>query len=108
MGIGSVLNLPQGGVQCRATDFRTIAIALDQISAQYNHPPIIWGLDSVHGASYVQHATIAHQPLNIAATFNATNAYATGVMASPDGRDARAAGLAWVFSPLVGIATVPQ
>ena len=105
MGIGSVLNLPQGGVQWSATDFRTIAIALDQIAAQYNRPPIIWGLDSVHGANYVQHATIAPQPLNIAATFNVTNAYATGVMAS---RDTRAAGLAWLFSPLVGIATVPQ
>ena len=48
MGIGSVLNiLPSSGNQAwSATEYRKIAMELQQIAKDHGRPPVIWGLDS--------------------------------------------------------------
>jgi beta-glucosidase len=103
-GIGSVLNLVSGA-SWTAQDFRQVAVQLKEISDRYNRPPVIWGLDSVHGANYILGASIPPQPINMAATFNLTVPYQAGIIAS---RDTRAAGITWLFSPLLGIALEPR
>lgn len=104
LGIGSVLNLPQGNVQWDARKYRSVAMELNRIARAHNRPPVLWGLDSGHGANYIRYATLTPQPLNLAATFNVTAAYQAGVIAS---RDTRAAGIAWIFGPLADVATHP-
>lgn len=37
---------------------------------KYKRPPVIWGLDSVHGANYLYNTITTPQPINLAATFN--------------------------------------
>ena len=103
VGVGSVLNLADGG--WTAADYRQAMSIIQEIARNYSRPPVIWGLDSVHGANYIYGATIPPQPINMAATFNTTNAYLAGRMAS---RDTRAAGINWLFSPLLGIALEPR
>ena len=104
LGVGSVLNNVVGH-QWNASQFRSAIVEMQRIAREHNRPPIIYGLDSIHGANYVQGATLTPQPLNIAATFNTTIAYRAGVLAS---RDTRAAGISWLFSPLLGIAIDPR
>jgi beta-glucosidase len=105
VGIGSVFNCPSGdGVMWTARQFREAAIALNGAALAHGRPPVIWGLDSVHGANYVRGAIVAPQPINIAATFNASMARQAGELAS---RDTRAAGIHWLFSPLLGLALEP-
>eukprot|EP00898_Chlorokybus_atmophyticus_P005406 jgi/Chlat1/5867/Chrsp4S06240 len=60
--------------------------------------PVVWALDNVHGAGYVQGATILPHQSTLAATFNTTAAYVTG---SINAKDSAAAGVKWLFSPQV-------
>lgn len=99
-GIGSVLNYVQG-IPWTAKDYRQAVIELNSVAYNYSRPPIIWGLDSVHGANYIHGAVITPQPINLAATFNTSIAQRAGFLSS---RDTRAAGITWLFAPLLGIA----
>ena len=85
-------------------DFRRAMIYINDVAKQFNRPPVIWGLDSVHGANYLYDTVISPQPINIAASFNTTLSYEFGRLAS---RDTRRAGINWLFSPLLGLAWNP-
>ncbi|KAF9991483.1 hypothetical protein BGZ80_006432, partial [Entomortierella chlamydospora] len=63
--------------------------------------PMIYGLDSVHGANYVYGAILFRQQIGLAATFNTTHAYESGRITA---KDTRAAGIPWVLSPILDIA----
>uniref|UniRef100_A0A7S3KWD8 beta-glucosidase n=1 Tax=Amphora coffeiformis TaxID=265554 RepID=A0A7S3KWD8_9STRA len=102
LGVGSVLNTVP--VPWSAGDYRQAAVQIQEIAKEYKRPPVIWGLDSVHGANYVYGANWTPQPINLAASFNTTTARQAGALAS---RDTRAAGISWLFSPLLGIALQP-
>ena len=102
LGVGSVLNTVP--VPWSAGDYRQAAVQIQEIAKEYKRPPVIWGLDSVHGANYVHGANWTPQPINLAASFNTTTAWQAGALAS---RDTRAAGISWLFSPLLGIALQP-
>jgi beta-glucosidase len=58
-------------------------------------------LDSVHGANYVDGAILFPQQIGLAATFNTTHAYEAGRITA---KDTRAAGIPWVFAPILDIA----
>lgn len=104
LGIGSLLN-NFAGEHRPAQDFREIMIRIQDITRKHKRPPVIWGLDSIHGANYVDGAVMSPQPINLAATFNTTTAFRAGQLAS---RDTRAAGISWLFSPLLGLALEPN
>jgi beta-glucosidase len=103
LGIGSVLNNVVDHYW-NASQYRRAIQKIQQVAASHGRPPVIYGLDSVHGANYVHGATLTPQPINIAASFNTSVAYRAGIIAS---RDTRAAGITWLFSPLLGIALQP-
>ncbi|KAG0307659.1 hypothetical protein BGZ97_000326 [Linnemannia gamsii] len=62
---------------------------------------IVGKLDSVHGANYVDGAILFPQQIGLAATFNTTHAYEAGRITA---KDTRAAGIPWVFAPILDIA----
>jgi len=102
LGIGSLLNTAD---KWDARQYRQVMMRIQEIAANYSRPPVIWGLDSVHGANYVYGAIVTPQPINLAATFNVTMAHRAGQLAS---RDTRAAGINWLFSPILGLALEPK
>ncbi|KAF9902858.1 hypothetical protein EC991_004478 [Linnemannia zychae] len=63
--------------------------------------PMIYGLDSVHGANYVDGAVLFPQQIGLAATFNTTHAYEVGRITA---KDTRAAGIPWIFAPILDVA----
>lgn len=105
LGIGSLLNTPLSRPSWTAKQYRSMMIDIQDIAKAYNRPPVIWGLDSVHGANYIRNTILTPQPINLAATFNITTSKQAGRRAS---RDTRAAGITWLFSPLVGLALDPR
>lgn len=101
LGVGSVLNnVPWDHKKWKASDFRHAVIQVQACAQEHGRPPVVWGLDSVHGADYIYDAVLSPQPLNLAATFNTSLSYKAGVWAS---RDTRKAGIPWLFSPLLGL-----
>ena len=102
-GVGSVLNYVQGR-PWTPIEMRQAVVYIQEVARNYSRPPVIWGLDSVHGANYVHGATVTPQPINLAATFNTSLAFAAGQLAS---RDTRAVGINWLFSPLMGLSLSP-
>ena len=100
-GVGSILN---NHYLWKAADYRREVIRLQDTARKYNRPPVVWGLDSVHGANYVSDAVVTPQPINMAASFNRTLALEAGKLAS---KDTRRAGIPWLFSPLLGLSWNP-
>jgi beta-glucosidase len=101
-GVGSFLNSPYSGSDTTGgldTD-QWIAI-INQIQAfAVNNTdiqiPIIYGLDSLHGANYIMDATLFPQNLGLAATFNLELARQSGYVTA---KETRAAGVHWIFGP---------
>ena len=100
IGVGSLLVTPFTNQYFTASQYRTIVRVIQNTTQSYNRPPVLFGIDSVHGANYIKNAIMTPQQLNIASTFNTTNAYEAGIMAS---RDSRRAGISWIFSPILGL-----
>ena len=103
MGVGSVLN-NNINKYWTIQEFRDALLQIQATAKKFDRPPVIWGLDSVHGANYLPNTITTPQPLNLAATFNTTLSYQAGIWAS---RDTRRAGINWLFSPLLGISWNP-
>jgi beta-glucosidase len=102
-GVGSILNvnnqaLPMnrwheiiGGIQTAAAKTRLKI-------------PVIYGIDSIHGANYIQGATLFPQEIGMAATWNpALMRRAAGITAA----ETRAAGIPWSFSPVLDVGRDP-
>jgi beta-glucosidase len=110
--LASLLNSPFSGGEIdnsygwTASEWRNLIINIQQISEKVaannksNNIPIIYGLDSIHGATYVKGAALFPQALSVAASFNMTLAFELSKVSS---RDTRAAGIQWLFAPVLGL-----
>ncbi|KAJ8548688.1 hypothetical protein ON010_g10983 [Phytophthora cinnamomi] len=88
-----------------ASEFRAVVKRIQEISMEENGGhPIIYGLDSVHGANYVDGAVIFPQQINGGASFNPDLVYEMGRTTA---RDTEAAGIPWVFGPILDISQNP-
>jgi beta-glucosidase len=103
LGVGSVFNYPSDTIW-DALEWRENIKVIQDSARKYNRPPVLIGLDSIHGANYVFNSVITPQPINLAATFNPEVAYWAGKIAS---RETRAAGINWIFAPVLGLALQP-
>ena len=66
--------------------------------------PVIYGIDSIHGANYVQGATLFPQEIGMAASWNpALMQRAAEITAM----ETRAAGIPWSFSPVLDVGRQP-
>ena len=103
-GVGSILNVSDqaltldrwheiiGQIQEAATKKTRLGI------------PMIYGIDSIHGANYVQGATLFPQEIGMAATFNPALMQRASEIAAIE---TRAAGIPWSFSPVLDLGRSP-
>src|SRR5829696_210427 len=66
--------------------------------------PMMYGIDSIHGANYVQGATLFPQEIGMAATFNPELMKRAAEIAAIE---TRAAGIPWSFSPVLDLGRNP-
>lgn len=97
--VGSILNC-----QNKPQDWLDFITTI-QRTALVNNIPILYGIDSVHGANYVLGATLFPQNIALASTWNPQHALNNGHVTA---KDSRTCGLSWVFSPVLDIAGHPQ
>jgi beta-glucosidase len=100
--IGSILNTP--GLQT-ASDWNRIIAEIQQAAQQTKLKiPVLYGLDDIHGVSYVAGSTLFPQQIGQAATWNRQLIFNAGVITA---YESRAAGVPWTFSPVLDLGTNP-
>lgn len=66
--------------------------------------PVIYGIDSIHGANYVRDATLFPQALGLAATWNPDLVEQCHAVTA---RETRATGIPWTFAPSLDVGRQP-
>jgi beta-glucosidase len=102
-GVGSILNVSE---QALTPDKWHDTIRQIQEAAKKTRLsiPVIYGIDSIHGANYVQGATLFPQEIGMAATWNPELMKRGAEVAA---METRAAGIPWSFSPVLDIGRNP-
>jgi beta-glucosidase len=102
-GVGSILNVKDEAF--------TPAVwhgIINQIEAAASRTrlkiPVLYGIDSIHGANYIQGSTLFPQPLAMAATWNPELMLRASQITA---EETRAAGIPWSFSPVLDIGRQP-
>ena len=101
--VGSVLNTP-GDIAQTPADYNKLVAEINRIALEETGIPILYGLDHIHGTSYVLGGTLFPQEIGIAATFNRDHAYNMGKVAA---YESRAANVPWTFSPTMDLGRNP-
>ncbi len=103
-GVGSILNVAE---QALTPDKWHDTIRQIQDAATKKTRlgiPVIYGIDSIHGANYIQGATLFPQEIGMAATWNPALMKRGSEIAA---METRAAGIPWSFSPVLDIGRQP-
>jgi beta-glucosidase len=102
-GVGSILNVSD---QALTVDKWHEIITQIQEAAKKARLgiPVIYGIDTIHGANYVQGATLFPQEIGMAATFNPELMKRASEIAA---METRAAGIPWSFSPVLDLGRNP-
>ena len=103
--VGSILNTTNN----RARDISTWNKIIDEIQsyALYSETaiPILYGIDGIHGATYIDGATMFPQQIGTAATWDIKNSFNMGMVTA---YETRAAGIPWNFSPVLDLGQDPR
>ena len=102
--VGSILNVMQDHALPREKTADFIR-KIQESSMKNIGIPCIYGLDMIHGASYLTDGTLFPQEINLAATFNRDYAKAMGEAMA---YETRAAQCPWVFSPVMDLGRDPR
>ena len=98
-GVGSILNVNTQALP--AQKWQEIIRAIrDEAQKTRLKIPVVYGLDSIHGANYVLGATLFPQPLGMAATWNPELMLRGSQISAAE---TRKAGVPWVFSPVLDV-----
>ena len=102
--VGSILNVMHDRAHSRE---QTAAMVrqIQEKSMEAIGIPCIYGLDMIHGASYLTDGSLYPQEINIAATFNRIYARQMGAAMA---YETRAAQVPWVFSPVMDLGRDPR
>ncbi len=102
-GVGSILNVYN---QALTPDKWQDIITQIQNAAKKTRLgiPVIYGIDSIHGANYVQGATLFPQEIGMAATWNPELMKRASEISA---METRAVGIPWSFSPVLDIGRQP-
>src|SRR5438105_13334858 len=103
-GVGSILNVAE---QALTPDkWHDIIRQIQEVATKKTRLgiPIIYGIDSIHGANYVQGSTLFPQEIGIAATWNPELMKRGSESAA---METRAAGIRWSFSPVLDVGRQP-
>ena len=102
-GVGSLLNVKDQAIPQQK--WREIIAAVDAEAKKTRLKiPVVYGIDSIHGANYVRGAELFPQPLGMAATWNPDLMLQASHMTAIE---TRAAGIPWNFSPVLDIGRQP-
>jgi beta-glucosidase len=102
-GAGSILNVKD--LALSVGKWHELIPAIQKAAAETRLKiPVLYGIDSIHGANYVKGATLFPQPLGMAATWNPQLMLDASRVAAAE---TRAAGIPWNFSPVLDIGRQP-
>ena len=102
--IGSVLNNAQDHAQSLEEWHTIIKTVQDAAKADRLGIPVLYGVDAIHGATYLKDAPLFPQQLGIGCSRNPELARAMGRMAA---LSTRASGIRWNFAPVLDVARSP-
>lgn len=102
--IGSFLNTFGPTSRTRAVTAEQIK-KIQDITMEELGIPMVYGLDMIHGATYLDDATFYPQEVNLAATFDRSYAKMMGKVIA---YESRAAMTPWVFSPVMDLSRNPS
>ena len=102
--IGSFLNTFGPTSRPRAVTAEQIK-KIQDITVEELGIPMVYGLDMIHGATYLDDATFYPQEVNLAATFDRSYAEMMGKVIA---YESRAAMTPWVFSPVMDLSRNPS
>ena len=102
--IGSVLNTINEEAQSPEL-WGNVVKELNRMSMEYIGIPCLYGLDHIHGTSYIAGGVLFPQGINIGATFNREHSYNMGKVT---GYESRAANVPWTFSPTMDLGRNPE
>lgn len=102
--VGSVINT--GGAANQLKTWHKIISTIQQTAMNKTDKqiPVLYGIDAIHGANYIQDATLFPQQIAQAASFNRT---IVKKAAEVTAYETRASGVPWNFSPVLGIGKEP-
>lgn len=101
--IGSILNTM--GENCPDREWmRNVMAQIQEYSIKGCGIPCIYGLDMIHGASYLAEGTLFPQEINLGATFNPIHAHNMGKTLA---YETRSMDVPWVFSPVMDLGRNP-
>ncbi len=103
-GVGSILNVSDQALTLDTwheiiSQIQDVAVKKTRLGI-----PMIYGIDSIHGANYVQGATLFPQEIGMAATWNPELMKRASEIAAIE---TRAAGIPWSFSPVLDLGRTP-
>jgi len=103
--IGSILNC--AGQARTPANWQEIITQIQDVATKKTRLkiPVIYGIDSIHGANYILGATIFPQNIAMAATGNVELMEKHGAITA---HETRAAGIPWNFNPVLGLARQPM
>ncbi len=102
--VGSILNVMHDAAHSREHTAQMVKQIQDK-SMEVLGIPCIYGLDMIHGASYLIDGSFYPQEINLGATFN--REYAR-MMGEAMAYETRAAQVPWVFSPVMDLGRDPR
>jgi beta-glucosidase len=86
-------------------EMRAFVTRVQEIAMEENGGhPIVYGMDAVHGSGLLTDTVIFGQQINSGASFNPDLVYEAGRITA---RDSLAAGVSWIFGPILDIAHNP-
>jgi beta-glucosidase len=103
-GVGSILNVSDQALT--ADKWQEIIRQIQEAATKKARLsiPVIYGIDSIHGANYIRGATLFPQEIGMAATWNPELMKRGSEIAA---METRAAGIPWSFSPVLDIGRQP-
>ncbi|RNA42662.1 beta-glucosidase [Brachionus plicatilis] len=102
--IGSILNTPYYLAQ-KASTWQKVISSIQDTSLQTRLKiPVIYGLDSIHGANYVQEAVLFPHSISLGGSFNLD---LIAKIAHTISLETRAVGIPWNFNPVLDVGRQP-
>jgi beta-glucosidase len=102
-GVGSILNVKD---QALSVDkWHELIRQIEEASQRTRLKiPVLYGIDTIHGANYIQGSTLFPQEIGMAATWNPALMQRASEIAAVE---TRAAGIPWTFSPVLDLGRQP-
>ena len=97
--VGSFLNVPLSQAQTPQVYEQLLTDIQDESMKELGIPNI-YGIDHIHGTTYVDGGTLFAQPINQAASFNRDIPYEVSVICA---YETKAASLPWVYTPTMDV-----